>query len=243
MDTPDDTGPADMWDDDLDVLLELADGPRQLSRRTEDRLLRSILRTAAQPRVVEDLDARDAREIELATGRPGRLRFLTAAAAAAIAVACAAIVLVGSGDRPPVIAPIGSEEVPVIDVARAEGAELCDAVALRVARSRLYADDVNVDRDDDALSRDLAALLGELAVRTRAARTAGTPDGPTQSALDDLDAAVDALRLQGLLLESGDSAGAARARQRATTLLLPLLPIDQTMGCPPPVGDDRSIDE
>lgn len=230
-------------DDDLDTLLEFADGPRELPRGAEDRLLRSILRTAAQPRLPEELAPHDAQAIELATRRAATPDWLKVAAAITVAAGIAAIVFLGSADPPPAITPIGEGDALVLDVEDVEGAELCNAIALQVARSRLHADDVNVDRSDNQLPLDLAALLDELAARVRVdPGGAGDTTSPAPAQLEDLTSAVAALRLQAALLDSGDAAGAARARQRATALLLPLLPLDGSIGCPPPTSRTASPD-
>ena len=217
----------------LDELLALVDGPRGLSSDAEDRLLRDILRTAAQPRASEELDVAAAAAVELATRRTRTWPRGVAVAVAAGAVAAVVGVVVLTPDPPPVVVePIGDGQPFVVDL-DADGATLCNAIAIQVARARINADDVNVDGADAPLPLDLARLLEELDARLAATDGTSSVD---ETDVAQLRAAAVALRLQAALQEEGDAAGAARSRQRAVALLTPLLPLDATFGCPPPDG-------
>lgn len=220
----------DAGDDQLTLLLELADGPRELPPGEEERLLAALLATAVDgaadagdhPAVVMttamDLDA-----AERWTSRRRRTAPWIAMVTAAGAVAAAAAVIVlprldGTPDAP---------EVAGVDEAVAAGLDLralCE-------RGRSLVDELAPGTGTprgtpDAIElRDLATVLAEAAARQH--------EGVEASVLDRASLAVSTLRLQAQQVENGELGAATRTEARTLQLLLDEPLLLDALGCGP----------
>lgn len=219
-------------DDRLAELLELVDGPRDLPVDEEERILASILTTAAAPSDAGELvqppslvpleDDRPALPLPPArTFEPRRPRWVLAAATlTAVAAAVAGLVVLRSpAGRAPTVADQSPVSSPSGGLDAVETATICDAATDLVVELRFDTRRPNHSAVDVPALERLADLLAELADRS------------SDGAATDLRAAAAVLRLEARNLTEDDHHAADRAWTRAAEQLTSDPPLLARAGC------------
>ncbi len=206
--------------DDLGRLLEGADGVRDLPPGVEEKLLASVLRTAAQPRA-EDATVEDGRAVRVPVDELGQRRRRSTPLTTLVAAAAAVGIIIGLAAIWPTPAPPSvtgggpAGELAPVDVRAIDLETLCALADFRIEELQLDAARAPVDSGDAGAMRELAVTLDELAERGE--RTEPPMDDQMVNRARD---AASVLRLAAAQTAADDLDEATRTRSRAAVLVL-----------------------